>query len=433
MTVKIIVIGAGQGGMQCAKILAKAGHGVVIFEKDSRENHCHDQIDVVETSLFTDLDVPLPEGTVKSTVPTFVSPSCESSLTVDMPEEARTWNIERKAFGILQVEECEKAGVEIRFDTPVDRLIFTGDRVKGIVVNGEDIYADLVIDSSGMDSPFRKSFKGKFGITEEPLPHEKFETRHAYYTPAEGVIPGKYCYYLNYCGLPGICWCGLETDGTVSTLIGKIGGFTDEECENAFNQLKYDNPLIGDTLLRGGHRIYIPVRYPAPIMTAPGYASVGDCAFMTVPLMGNGIANAVRAGQMLADAIIENGSVNIDTLWKYNVTYYKKIGAMCCLIDFVKRALLAADNDEISALMNSGLIKDEEIAAIMYGNIPRLEPDEIIAKIRALVASRKLMGLALEYLLKGVEAFVIGSNAIPRDYGPAIYEWKYKLERLFNK
>lgn len=433
MTVKIIVIGAGQGGMQCAKVLAAAGYEVVIFEKDSRENHCHDQIDVVETSLFTDLDVPLPEGTVKNFTPTFVSPGCDSSITVDMPEEARTWNIERKAFGILQVEACKKAGVEIRFDTPVDRLIFAGDNVKGVVVGGEEIYADLVVDSSGMNSPFRKSFKGKCGITEEPLPHEKFETRHAYYTPKEGVPSGKYNYYLNYCGLPGICWCGLETDGTVSTLIGKIGGFTDEECNQAFAQLKYDNPIISDELLRGGHKIYIPVRYPAPVMVAPGYASMGDCAFMTVPLMGNGIANAVRAGQMLADVIIENGNTNVDTLWKYNVIYYKKIGALCCLIDFVKRALLAADNDEISALMGSGIIKDEEIAAIMYGNIPRIEPADLIARIRALVASRKLVGLALEYLLKGIEAFVVAATMIPREYSYNVYEWKYKLERLFNK
>lgn len=430
---KFIVIGAGQGGMQAAKTLALNGHDVIIFEKSSRENHCHDQLDVVEASLFTDLGIPVPEGTVKNFNPTFVAPYGDGSIFIDTPEEKRSWNIERKAFAKAQVEACEKAGVTMVFDTKVDSLIFDKDEVVGVKVEGEEIYAHLIIDSSGVNSPFRASFKGKCGITEKPKENQIFTTLHSYYSPAEGVeMPTEYKYYLNYCGLPGISWCGVETEGSVSTLIGKIGKITEEELNNATAQLRYENPIISDNLLRGGHRCEIPVRYPAPIMVAPGYASVGDCAFMTVPIMGNGIANAVRAGQMLAESIIGYDSVDMDALWQYNSRYFKEIGGVCCFLDCLKNALLASDNEDISYLLSSGIVKNEDIAAVMYGNIPAIEVQDIIERFKNIFILRRALGKVLEYIVKGADAFVVATKLIPENYDYTIYQWKYKLEKLFE-
>ena len=42
-------------------------------------------------------------------------------------------------------------------------------------------------------------------------------------------------------------------------------------------------------------------------MVADGYAAIGDSAFMTVPVIGSGIANALKAAKILADAISSIG------------------------------------------------------------------------------------------------------------------------------
>jgi flavin-dependent dehydrogenase len=75
-------------------------------------------------------------------------------------------------------------------------------------------------------------------------------------------------------------------------------------------------------------------------MVGKGYVAIGDCAFMTTPLVGSGISNSLRAGQILAEEIIKNNSVSIETLWQYQVRYYKEIGAENFFVDCLKRTLL---------------------------------------------------------------------------------------------
>ena len=48
----------------------------------------------------------------------------------------------------------------------------------------------------------------------------------------------------------------------------------------------------------------IPVRQPLAVMIADGYAAIGDSAFMAIPINGSGIGCSMRAGKMLADAVI---------------------------------------------------------------------------------------------------------------------------------
>lgn len=433
---RILVIGAGQGGMQAAKVLAQNGNEVTVFESSPRDSLGHDQIDTVETPLFDDLGIKLPEKAHKSHMATFVAPDGESTLLLSIPEENRDWNIERRYFAKEQVEVCEKSGVEFRFGTPVQSLIFEKDVVKGIRVNDEDIYGDLVIDSSGVFSKFRKSFGGKFGITDVPDEDDIFCVFHGYYEPAEGVeLPEQYKFYLKYAGYKGISWCGIENSGDgnqVSVLVGKTGTLSREEIDTAFNKLKEENPVIGEKVIRGGDTAFIPLRYPAPIMVAPGYASVGDCAFMTIPLLGNGIANAIRAGQMLAYAIVENGNTSIETLWKYNVEYYKSVGAVCCFVDFLKRALMSADEKEVSDIIRKNIISDEMLAALFVGSVPKIPVKEIAEKVAGLVKARKVMGMIAANALKGVEAMIY-AGAIPKEYNPAmIYKWQYKMESFYK-
>ena len=65
------------------------------------------------------------------------------------------------------------------------------------------------------------------------------------------------------------------------------------DVEEFAEWLRPDNPRLGTEVVRGGQFVEIPVRHPLSVMVADGYAAIGDSAFMTVPLIGSGIANSL--------------------------------------------------------------------------------------------------------------------------------------------
>ncbi|MCR5150021.1 MAG: NAD(P)/FAD-dependent oxidoreductase [Clostridiales bacterium] len=431
---KITVVGAGQGGLQAALLLANAGYDVTVYEKSPRSELGHDQLDAVEPGFFEQMSIPLPAGAKRAVTASFLAPYSDAVLTLNTPEEKENWSIERRIFSLEQVERCEKAGVKFFFETEVKGLVFKRDCVTGIQTDDGEILSDLVIDAGGVYSVCRESFHGRFGITEKPKEDEVFNIVHTYYEPAPGVnLPDTYNYYLKYNGSYGICWCGIEVDGSVSTLIGNIGELKNEEYERLFACLRKDNPIIGEKVLRGGRYTAIPVRYPAPIMVANGYASVGDSAFMTVPIMGNGIASSIRAGQFLAESVIENGDASISTLWKYEVKFFKKYGAVFCFLDILKRGLLETDDDTLKFLFESGIVTNEEIESVLHGRTPSVTLTELKQKVTNLMKIRKSVASVAAAAFKGVMAMTHALN-IPQEYdSKSIFVWAYKLDSFFKK
>ena len=58
---KIIVIGAGIGGLISATELGKAGHEVSIYEKSREGEVSYDWHDDAAPAIFRELDIPLPD------------------------------------------------------------------------------------------------------------------------------------------------------------------------------------------------------------------------------------------------------------------------------------------------------------------------------------------------------------------------------------
>ena len=81
---KIIVIGAGQGGLVAAKHLKKFGHDVVVYEAESRENAAHPWRDDIRRAVFEEAGLtPIPvSDCVQKNKWKFVSPDEKSTLRV---------------------------------------------------------------------------------------------------------------------------------------------------------------------------------------------------------------------------------------------------------------------------------------------------------------------------------------------------------------
>ena len=428
---RIVIIGAGHGGLQAAKVLAEGGNEVTVYERNDIDNLSRDRWDTIESSVFEDLGIPLPEGTFKDNACAFTAPFSDKPLVIDLEPMKRDWTVDRRVLAPQLVKAAQEKGAEFIFNTEVERLVFDNTGVRGIVVGGKEITADLVIDASGVYSPFRESLPARFGITPRPDDKDVFFTWDAFFEHKEGVeLPENYGFlmHLKYMGEKCIAWCVPEFEDKFAAFIGKAGGLTEEEFDRLYAQLRSDYPWLGDKMLRGGDFCRIPIRYPVSKMFADGYVCVGDSAFMTIPLVGCGVANSLRAGQMLGEAIVKHGSVDNEALWEYQYNYYKKIGAACCLIDCVKRFLLDCDNDQIRFLFESDIITNEELKSILDGKISLVPAKELVMKLKKAYSIRPFFGALLSAAVKGLGAMKIALS-IPKEYNVLkIAQWKNKLD-----
>ncbi len=426
---KIVIIGAGHGGLQAAKVLAENGFEVAVFEKQDRGSLGYDWCDDVEPSVFGELEIPLPQGSCRPDALSFVAPFSDKPLFVYSKEETRERHIDRRELLKILISRAEEAGCIINFSSNVKNLIIENSKVCGIECDCEKHYCDLVIDSSGMNSPFRAELPDGYAITPRLNEDEYFSVYRAFFSANEGAeMPQKHRkkLYLKHLGEKGISWCVCEPNGMINVLIGRVGKMSTETFENALSELRRDNPIIGREILRGGQFAEIPIRYPLTKMVGEGYAAIGDCAFMTIPLIGSGIANSLRAGQILGEKIVKFGSTGIEALWEYQKEYYKKIGAEHFAVDALKRALLEADSRDIKYIFECGVLTEEDMLALSNGGAFKISAD----KIFKILKKPKFVASLAKAALKGVTAQK-SARKIPEKYDEkAIAQWQKKVVRI---
>ena len=124
-------------------------------------------------------------------------------------------------------------------------------------------------------------------------------------------------------------------------------------------------------------------------MVGDGYAAIGDSAFMTVPLIGSGIANSLKAAKMLADTVSADitEAYSAETLWNYQVKYYKALGSGLAPLECVKYMLLSLTPDELDYCFDSGMLNEDNIT--MTANFTsintqfKLDPKDLMIKAKA--------------------------------------------------
>ena len=186
---KIAVIGMGQGGMVAAIKLAKAGYDVTIFEKKSEEDVSYPWRDDIRYDIFDTVDLPKPEESVCIQKPkwVFVSPNEHNLLRVPQLKPMEEVSISRKGLTKHFVQLATENDAKCQFDSKVKSLIIEDEIVKGIVVNDEKQYFDLVIDACGLNSKFRAEIPKKFGIQAQPTKKDTMFGYRAFYKHIEGT------------------------------------------------------------------------------------------------------------------------------------------------------------------------------------------------------------------------------------------------------
>ncbi len=360
---KIIVAGLGHGGIAAAALIAKAGFDVTVYEKKSEGTLGYDWTDIFAPSALkiAGMEMPAEDKFEYKEDMTFFNPSFTVPLRQHVPQDQLEIKMERRDIYEHFINNALKYGVKIVYDCEVKGPIILGNRVVGINTEKGDVYGDLIIDACGMNSPVRRNLPDSFGVEKEVARDEKISIFRAFYNKASDVaVEAKFKVMLFAGGVKGISWVASEENYT-DLLLGRFEDFDAEEVERFSAYLRETNPRLGTEIVRGGQFVEIPVRQPLSIMVADGYAAIGDSAFMTVPLIGSGIANSLKAAKILADAVVADKaqSFNAESLWKYQAGYYKELGAGLAPLACGKLLLISLTPEEVDYVFEKGIMTSD--------------------------------------------------------------------------
>ncbi len=366
---KILVAGAGHGGLTAGIMLSKQGYDVTVLEAVERKNMGWDWHDMMVLSVFDEAGMErLDKKYILPAVPmSYYSPDKKGRIATPVTSNPDLVYIDRKGLCEHLLAEAEKAGVKLLFGVKVLNAVVENKRVVGVVAekNGKKKrYAgDLIIDAAGMDSPVRKSLPQVCGIQNIIPDSQTFFVYRAYFERPEGLEDkDPYGIYLFHCKNKGMDWAIVDDD-FVDLLIGSFGHTDDDIINTALRDFKEEFHLEGKKIIRGGVIGKIPLRNTLPKFVCDGYAAVGDSAAMTEPMSGSGITLSMIAGKMLAERVLEigDGDYSTENLWKYEYGYLKNHGMRYMGDENLKNTLKKLSADDINYFINVGLIGEAEL------------------------------------------------------------------------
>lgn len=429
MSKKIVVAGAGHGGVIAAAKLAKEGFDVTVYEKKKRENIGHDWEDRFDFRTVLDAveKDEMPDGAWKyrgNTV--FVSPSKRTEVKIDFAPDKRQKVMWRKPLINIIIDYAESSGVKFAFENEIISPIIKGNAVVGICTANGEVSADFVIDAAGVFSPVRKNLPDSFSIEKMPKRGDVFYGYRAYFDKAKDVNP-EYPFevYLYHEREQGLSWF-MTGDDYVDVLIGRIDPLTDEKINEQTRLFRKNHDWLGENIVSGGVRGVIPVRRSLSKMVANGYAAVGDSAFMTTPMNGIGIELSVKAGLLLAKNVINsNGDFSANALWEYNKEYLKLYGGDVARNEGLKNSLLKMPSDGVDFLFDNAVIQSSDLA----GAGRNMNFKALLMKFVRGMKQPKYFFQIIHGLIKGGKTVRLMKHA-PKKYDErTINRWQNKIEK----
>ena len=329
--------------------------------------------------------------------------------------------------------------MSFKFECEVSSPLVLGNRVVGLKTSEGDFYADLVIDAAGIDSPVRKNLPSSLNIEKDEGEFSRFYVYRAFYNKAsEEPAKDVYKVYMLPQGKLGIGWVASEEDFT-DVLIGRFSPLSDEDKNESLLSMQKENPRLGTEVVRGGQNVSIPVRQPLSVLVADGYAAIGDSAFMTVPIIGSGIANSFKAARILADVVTEDrdGSFSAATLWKYQREFFKKLGSGLAGLACVKLLLTKLKPEELDYMFETGVLTADDLtigadSTSLIKMLSGITVSDIANKVKNVVKDKVLLKKILSTGERMAKVTTVVS-AMPRTYtAGAVEAWSKKYRDCFK-
>lgn len=364
-SVDIVVVGGGTAGSFAAATAADAGFDVVLLERKSESEAgriaCGDaikgkstfpdviNIDYLKEESFTN------QGIRRAI---FENPYENQELEVEFGRSGSV--IDRKRYGEVLLEEAQRLGVTIEYNTVVTEVCQEGKQICGIRAkqNGDQITynADITIDAAGALSVLQDTADFSKSTFDTNVRYSQFCS--AYREVVEVPEPIDWADAIKFKPTTelGYLWYFPRSKREIN--VG-LGFQMTEEPIQLVETLKRDlhnQPIFDGATVKNKLGAALPTRRPYDSAVAPGYMAVGDAAAHVNPATGGGIGGAAKAGHWAAKAAIEAiamDDISEQALWDYNHKVMTGFGSRFAVIDLYNIWGTAYDIETLSEIVAS--------------------------------------------------------------------------------
>ncbi|TFG11304.1 NAD(P)/FAD-dependent oxidoreductase [Candidatus Thorarchaeota archaeon] len=386
----VAIVGAGPAGSTCARYLARAGHDVILIDKEEfpRDKPCgggfsSDIID--EFSYLKDKTDEFLDGICK--VGILHSPNRRISLhsRVEMAVALRT------KFDAALFDAAVEAGVNTRQKSFVKGVQIKKDKVTIHLSSGDQIDCKAIVGADGVNSIVaRKTGLNKMWSTKDvtpcrvsEIPVEQKEIDEMYSKER------RYHFFANFNNLPGYGWIFPKLK-TVNVGIGVMGPKATGLpmlFQRFIGFLEYKGLLPLNSDISAAKGAIVPTGGTIDRTSCERCILMGDAAGMVNPLTGGGIGYAMQAGRIGAKVLskhLQEDNLSKDALKIYDELWRAEFGHEIGPLKLVQRLFTSSFT---SALFEIGSRDDElqKMVASVMTEMDESKPSTSSIAARALL------------------------------------------------
>ena len=374
----VVVVGGGTGGAFAAATTATAGLDTVILERKPADaaGHiaCGDAIKGTATfPEVIDLDYLKDESFTNQSVmrAVFENPLTDEDIEIGFRGPGAV--LDRKRYGEVILEEAERLGSEIHYDTVVQDVTQTADgTVTGVTGTrkGDAVAydAEIVIDAAGALSILQEKtdFAGTHFDTN--VRYSQFCSAYREVIEVDEPVEWDDAIVFKPTDELGYLWYFPRTPTRINVGVGFQMDQPEMQMISAIeadieSRSDLTNPTVVDKLGAA-----VPTRRPYDSAVADGYVAVGDAAGHVNPTTGGGIPGAAQSAHWAAKraiAAIEAGDVSEAALWEYNRDVMTDFGKHFAGVDCYNVWGTAHDVEELTEIVSS--VPAQHLADAMAG------------------------------------------------------------------
>lgn len=362
----IAVVGGGTAGTFAAATVASAGLDTVLIERKSADDAGHIACgDAIKgKSSFPDvidLDYLKEEafGNQQISRAIFENPR---GGAVDIPFGGiQGAVIDRKRYGEIILEEADRLGVDIRYDTVVHDVLQDDDgRVRGVRAkrNGQvvEYEAEITIDGAGALSILqdKTDFSGAYFDTN--VSYQQFCSAYREVIEVAEPVDWDDALVVKPTEKLGYLWYFPRSPTEINVGLGfQMSNSPMKLVETLRRDMRARPEFEGATVIDklGGS---LPTRRPYDSAVASGFIAAGDSAGHVNPTTGGGIPGAAKSAHWAAKRAIRafsDGDVREASLWEYNRDVMTSFGKKFAAIDLYNIWGSAHDVNEIVDIVSA--------------------------------------------------------------------------------
>jgi digeranylgeranylglycerophospholipid reductase len=329
----VVVVGGGTGGAFAAATVAGEGLDVVLLERKSADDAGHIACgDAIKgTSTFPDVidrQYLKEESFTNENIrrARFLNPADGEALDIPFPGDTVGAIVDRKRYGEVLLEEAERVGTDVHFDTVVqDVTQDDSGQITGVkaVRKGDPVTyrADVTIDAAGSLSVLQDKADMTDATFDTRVNYQQFCS--AYREVVEVQEPVDYADAIVFKPTEelGYLWYFPRTETEINVGLGFQMNKPSMELVEALREDLRSRPEFEGAVVKDKLGAALPTRRPYDSAVAPGYLAVGDAAGHVNPTTGGGIPGAAKAGHwagLRAVEAISSDAPTEDTFWEYN-------------------------------------------------------------------------------------------------------------------